>query len=737
MPHDLAIKKCVLPFKIDGFFVDIHKRILTRKKYIHTYWKTQIAMSVFSKHGIVNPGWRDYCSPMVFLLVWILFISLSRVYRSHGLEMEDTFHMIFMNGDKDMLSDTVWKRFFPAIIVKERDTKENGSSPSSKRTTNALIWLGTAEDRVYGWNHFAEEVKQGGSTSQASSFHFFLQTYVNAESTSSSSRENGSGSEKKGHVDVVDNVLDSTEELKSSFRAPYAFSRRTGNAVADERGDIPFLLQLHEEHPGTIGSSFVSLQKEKYYFKEFPASPSSMLSTFFVNSVCLISLDVFSGRSPPPDLDKTIFHRRSRTPPRYYEHFTWKEKKYGQNGDDLLGESQWEWLESILSTRISSSGVPGKNLTAIPMDSLGSSSAEGSKDKKRYEKEEGHREHCAVMIIASPWQILLNDNKPLYGWDWYPASRSRLLYLLQKYKVTRFLFLSGHSRGIAELGNIRRALPEKVLPENRILRLYAARAPIIPPTNWSAELLPLNTSLVEVSSSFSSTRRFQDNVPRFFRLILNAFYLRGIHPTFNESESPTNFIPRYIALHREFHEAPSVGTFRITQNSIIHPMEWKGMLWNERKEAVLGAFQVTLALHHLRSDDRRKELELLLNELEDRQDPLHHEELIVYSSSLRLLPSFDESNGSNTSSRVSAVEGGLSSRSRGFPLFVVYSTPREYPFLKRLVIAFNCPDFGCLSVFTCPFSNKGWSILLFLVVCIFISFSKQCACKEQRKRKQQ
>lgn len=78
---------------------------------------------------------------------------------------------------------------------------------------------------------------------------------------------------------------------------------------------------------------------------------------------------------------------------------------------DMLGETQWNWLEEQLVKIATPDPVTNKQL-------------------------------CAVTLIGSGVQFLL-DEKPTEQWGHFPDSRDRLLRLLRTHRVERVVFLSG------------------------------------------------------------------------------------------------------------------------------------------------------------------------------------------------------------------------------------------------------------------------------------------------------
>lgn len=351
-----------------------------------------------------------------------------------------------------------------------------------------------------------------------------------------------------------------------------------------------------------------------YHFTPIPTRKTSPLYPFFVNSVCLVVLDTMGSRGELPNLYDTLLRRESNEVPPYSRSNTTGAASVFE--DDLLGELQWEWLERIVETYIA-------------MDS---------------EKVDG-RFQCAVTVIASAWQILLNDNKPYFGWDLYPASRSRLLDLLKRKNASRFLFLSGHA-GAGELGFVYRSAKENIFPKG-IFKLYAQRNPITPATKQSVALLPAKGSLVEATSSGLKSKHGH--------WILAGISQYAVAPTFKESESPTGFFSRYVSLDRTALTDLNFGTLMLSQT---------GALTEEQKmnyDLVVATMRVSVDIYAMGPEEES-----------DSSNVLH------YEAALNQLPSYEPSPTLET-----------------VPRFSVYGVPAEYPYLKKTLLASQCPEFPC------------------------------------------
>lgn len=649
-------------------------------------------------------------------LAFFFFLSHVLADKSADVQTEDSFYLLFLSGDMQEANDVVKSSLISEIVAQERGMEEKPGSGACTPRVDMLLWLGDASnaDVSHSDNGVNSKLKAVSPAVQRSEVTPSVSRYVDMENE---------GDEDGGTEKAFYDAVESESVEKSGSPDPTEICLKDGNsftpffAYSDFTPNAENVLLNKKE----ITSS--TSPQRRYYFKTFPVSPSSLLSSVFVNKMCIISLDISSSRSPPSNLAETLFHPSSSTPPNYHHLTSWANKEgVGRKEDDLLGEEQWRWLENILSTFFSPStrGSDG-NFSQTAPDNKHKRGRVATVKGDHENDENGDRDLCAVTIISSAWQILLNDNKPLYGWDWYSASRSRLLHLLQKYQASRFIFVSGHSRGIAELGEVVRASPEKVLTQNKAIRLYAAKVPFRTSTNYSAELLPLHSSIVEVSTSFSSPERFTVSVPAPFRAFLHYFYPRAIRPTFVESESPVNFFPRYLSLYRTARSESSVGTLQMKQAGLVNPDKWKQMSTVEKKKTIMEIFNVTITLHFLPDQFKSGKTSESQNNVETVERLSNSiKENIVYSSSLASLPSYAVDVAlKDRSSPLSTVDDLLSLNFHTFPHFVVYNTPTEYPLLKRSAVFFHCPDFECLGILT--FQKQKVTLLVLLLLLVVFS----------------
>eukprot|EP00796_Vickermania_ingenoplastis_P010469 gene10469-7274_t len=355
--------------------------------------------------------------------------------------------------------------------------------------------------------------------------------------------------------------------------------------------------------------------KGLYHISFIPSSSHSPLAAHFVNSLCVISLDLMTSRSPLPDMNDAVLRWKSREPPKYIREIS----SESLSKDDVLGPEQWSWLESTIQKY---------------------SSVES--------KAEDGRDLCAVTLILSPWQILLNDNKPFYGWDLYPASRTRLLDLLQRNGAQRFIFLSGHA-GFGESGVVQRAAQESIMPVG-MMALYAKNLPVVPATNRSVLLLPPTTPLVEVTSS-----GLTDTITG--SRILGKLFNYSLQPAIDETASPRYFYPRYLSLKRRFFSDRNFGTLRLLKTDLPQDNEV------DSRAAILKSYSVSITLHAIHDAN---------------ESSGNGEDSIQYEAPLVSLPCYEPSPAAEE-----------------VPQFVVYNVPGEYPSLKYTVLTSTCPEFEC------------------------------------------
>lgn len=357
-----------------------------------------------------------------------------------------------------------------------------------------------------------------------------------------------------------------------------------------------------------------------YRFSTIPVAPASPLAARFVNSICVVTLDVRSQRGEYSNFDKEVL-RFGRDP---------DARKGDPNveRDDLLGVQQWAWLEGIVASYLSA----------------------GAKDVVG-------RSTCAVALIATPWQVLLNDNKPFVGWDLYPHSRTRLVKLLRRHRVERFLFLSGHAE-LGELGILRRAKPSEMEGEG-FYAPFIKQWNLQPPTQATAALLPSAPHvLVEVTSA-GLTHNIAEApvVGRLFRLISA--------PGFDEGGRTTNLlVPRHIVLQRSTVLERSFGTVQLRMRGKYQSDEAAPIPAQELDRAVV----VVVTVHAVKDGTP----------------------LLTYEAALRDLPTFNDEDEAEAVDEQAGVWNGKEA------YFAMYNTRTEYPLVKRFALHWSCEELPCV-----------------------------------------
>ncbi|CAG9576470.1 hypothetical protein LMJF_26_1490 [Leishmania major strain Friedlin] len=386
-----------------------------------------------------------------------------------------------------------------------------------------------------------------------------------------------------------------------------------------------------------------------YSFTGIPAPTGAPLAAHFVHSVCTITLDVRTQRTVPPNLVDALLRRSEKTDLRLRGSAgAASDARLAEIRDvraqvmeaDLLGRRQWAWLERTFATYLAPTA-------RSPGDAAG-------------------RAHCAVTLIASPWQILLNDNKPFEGWDLYPASRSRLLLLLKKYKVERFVFLSGHAE-LGELGVMQRASKEDIRVEGPTVTLTDS-FPRESPTLTASELLPpRRSSLVEVTSSgLTHTVR---EAP------LVGWLAHWFTTSPMEEDATSNgllqghlFLTRNTTMERQF------GTVQVIGDRVA--AAWHADAVAASREEVLARTRVLITLHSVQRAGAP---------------------LVTLERTLESLPSYAVELLEEEEKEDDAVKAIDLYDAAHLPQFNVYNDPRYYPWLKRRMAAWQCAEAPCVS----------------------------------------
>lgn len=410
-----------------------------------------------------------------------------------------------------------------------------------------------------------------------------------------------------------------------------------------------------------------------YSFTTVPAPARTPLAKFFVNSVCTVTLDVRTQRSALPNLVDVLLRGTSEDGLRMYgsggkqlarQVEELRAAHAGVMAADLLGTAQWTWLEHVVSTFLAA-GVPS------PGDAAG-------------------RAHCAVTLIASPWQILLNDNKPFEGWDLYPSSRSKLLLLLKKYDVARFVFLSGHAES-GELGIARRAAKADVTltgPTASLINSF----PMTPLTKPAATLLPLLPSyLVEVTTGGLTHTVQEAPVAGYFA---SWFTTPGIA----EDKKENGFVKRYVFLTRTTTAARNFGTLQLIGIGAVGDAELAAVT----PETVLQQTRLVLTLHGVRDGAT----------------------LVTFDKTLDGLPSYDvDPLADEVDEDEEAATKALDLRDVArLPVFRTFNIPGDIPWLKRRLAERQCAEVPCANgQHYVLLKVLGALVLAFVVVLLFIA----------------
>ncbi|GET89512.1 hypothetical protein, unknown function [Leishmania tarentolae] len=534
-------------------------------------------------------------------------------------------HVTFASCNRQSHDQSFWTTSIASTIAAQRERAEGNST---KPHTDLLLWLGNA---VY-----ADVDEAGVALSLARPSHGVEQEYklltenqyyrqFVEQVVGRNGRVNGIWDDR----DLGRRGADGSYAQSEALRRLYLTHIWKGYplAVKDATGD------------GTPGAL--------YSFTGIPAPTGTPLAAHFVHSVCTITLDVRTQRTALPNLADALLRRNEEVGLRL------RSSEGAALGDkltemgnmrarvmeaDLLGRRQWAWLERTFATYLAPK-------SRSPGDAAG-------------------RAHCAVTLIASPWQILLNDNKPFEGWDLYPASRSRLLLLLKKYKVQRFVFLSGHAE-VGELGVMQRASKEGIRVEAPTATLTDStpREPLSLPS-WKL-LPPQRSSLVEVTSSgLTHTLRDAPFVGRLARWFTTS--------RFEEDAKNNSSIQRHLLLTRNTTMERQFGTIQLIGDRVT---AGHADAVEASREEVLAGTRVVITLHSV---------------------PRAGAPLFTLERTLESLPSYAvellEEEAEND-----AVEAMDLYDASYLPQFDVYNDPDHYPWLKRRMAAWQCAEVPCVS----------------------------------------
>lgn len=380
-----------------------------------------------------------------------------------------------------------------------------------------------------------------------------------------------------------------------------------------------------------------------YSFLTIPTPPSSRLATYFVNSQCVITLDIRTQRSPLPNLADALLHAHQSSSPammpgvRHSDVVEARARRKAMLEADVLGSEQWAWLSGIIETYIA------------PPNAVS--------------PEDPYRRHCAVTIIASPLQILLNDNKPFEGWDLYPSSRSRLLALLKQHAVERVVLLSGHAE-TAEIGVVRRAPKEDLVSDGPTAMLYKS-FPLTAPTKMAAQLLPPQQSFLLEATSSGVTHVVGEST------LVGRFYNFAVSPRIKEAGKSQSMLKRWIYIKRETAMERNFGTVQIEE---AHDPP-RDSLQPPSLQEVLDACTITIQIRRA----------------EKLSAPL-----LSHRFTLSSLPSY-KILGTEDGDQDRVTEASSSASDDPFPVFAVFNAPGEYPWLKATLAQRQCPEVPCAS----------------------------------------
>ncbi|AIN99260.1 hypothetical protein LPMP_261470 [Leishmania panamensis] len=560
-------------------------------------------------------------------------------------------HVTFASCNRQSHDQSFWMKTIASTIAAQC---ARGGGNSSKPHTDLLLWLGNAL--------YADVDEAGVAVSVARPSHAIEQEY---KLLTENPRYREFVKEVVGVDGRVIGIWDDRDLGLRGADGSYAQSEDIRRlylgyiwkgyplAVKDATGD------------GTPGAL--------YSFTGIPAPAGSPLAALFVHSVCTITLDVRTQRTVPPNLADVLLRRNEEADLRLHGR---KETSFDVNlakirdaraqvlKADLLGERQWAWLERTFATYL-------KPTVRSPGDAAG-------------------RAHCAVTLIASPWQILLNDNKPFEGWDLYPASRSRLLLLLKKYHVERFIFLSGHAE-LGELGVMRRSSKEDTRSEAPTATLtdsFLQERRTLP----AAKLLPSRRSnLVEVTSSgLTHTVREAPLVGWLTRWLITS--------RVEEETQSSGLIKRPLFLSRTTTMERQFGTLQVIGDRMAEPRHASAA--TASREEVLARTRVLITLHSVQRAGAP---------------------LVTLERTLANLPSYAAESLEEEEERDAVKAMDLYDVAH-LPIFNVYSSPGDYPWLKRRIAEWQCAEVPCVN-------GQGFMllklianlVLAFAIVLVFIA----------------
>ncbi|KAG5476728.1 hypothetical protein CUR178_03902 [Leishmania enriettii] len=539
-------------------------------------------------------------------------------------------HVTFASCNRQSNDQSFWMKSITSTIAAQC---ERGGGNSSKPHTDLLLWLGNA---VY-----ADVDEAGVALSLARPTHDieveykhltgnpYYREFVKEVVGGGAGRVSGIWDDRDLGQRGADRGYSQSEAVRRLYLGyiwkghPLAVTEATGSGT-----------------PGAL-----------YAFTGIPAPAGTPLATHFVHSVCTVTLDVRTQRTSLPNLADALLLGSDAAGLRLHSHkgatldaklAEIRRVRARVMEADLLGRRQWAWLERTFATYLTPTAHS-------PGDAAG-------------------RAHCAVTLIASPWQLLLSDNKPFEGWDLYPASRSRLLLLLKKYKVERFVFLSGHAE-LGELGVVRRASKRDIRFGGRTATPAGSlqRESLFLPAEALLPSLP--SYLVEMTSSgLTHTVREAPLVGWLTRWLITC-------PVDKDTRN-NGLIKQHLALTRTTTMERQFGTVQVIGDRVAAARPTGAGAAAASREEVLARTRVIITLHSLQRAGAP---------------------LITLERTLDSLPSYAMEpleEGVTEDDVVNAIDLYEAAH---LPTFNVYNAPSDYPWLKRRMAEWQCAEVPCVS----------------------------------------
>ncbi|KAH9589269.1 Alkaline phosphatase D-related [Trypanosoma melophagium] len=447
-----------------------------------------------------------------FLLLWILGGAI--MGKAYGTNHE-VAQIVFISCNKHDKEQSYWDII--ASTVEHRDqVKSRNTSPdhilgscSAITPVDALVWLGDAvyADNFSFWKGSTPntdiEIMRSKFVQQrnAPEYMAFRHTCVRRRDSSqlkySNEEEscivgvwddhdmgkNDGGAEYTGKDEVQQLFLDflgvAREDIRRKQQGVYSFEVIPFRSLEAQLGATSNNNNHHHNHNADgKQSTITSLALEQ-------------LQRLYDAAVCVLLLDVRYFRDPAN----------------------------ATRSGDMLGESQWRWLEQRLHK-----DVAGRN-------------------------SQTGRERCAITVIGSGIQIIM-DEKVTENWAAFPKSRDRLLMLLRKYRTERVLFVSGDVH-LGEIGM------DRMNSAIRTLGYPVIEATSSGLTHSSGKFLGLPTL---INIIFPSPRRIGIYVERNFGVLQLT-----VNPEFEKlfstgtSEIARDRLEEYINVSISIHSIPKNG----------------------------------------------------------------------------------------------------------------------------------------------------------------------------------